>query len=44
MTELYKIADQLIAELKRMEKSGTPKRTVLGYKFTILDYIEQQYR
>ena len=44
MSELYKIADQLIAELKRMEKSGTDSRTVATYKFKILDYIEDKSR
>lgn len=44
MSELYKIADKLLAELARMEKSGADKATILQYKMRILDYIDESYR
>jgi hypothetical protein len=44
MSELYKIADQLVAELKRIRDSGTDMRTLVEYKFKILDYLEKQIR
>ena len=44
MSELYKIADQLLRELARIEKSGADERTVLAYKLQILDYIDENFR
>jgi hypothetical protein len=44
MNDLYKIADQLIAELNRIRKSGTPERTIQQYQWRILDYLEEKIR
>lgn len=44
MYELYKIADKLLAELKRIEKSGAPKRTVQEYSIKIIDYLDEKTR
>lgn len=44
MSELYKIADKLLAELHRMEKSGTDKRTIEQYAIQILDYLDEKTR
>lgn len=43
MSELYKIADKLLKELARLEKSGTDTRTLLQYKHRILDYIDENF-
>jgi len=44
MSELYKIADKLIAELKGMRKSGADDRTIQEYTNKILDYIDEKTR
>ncbi len=41
---MYKLADKLVAEIKRIEKSGTTSRTVMMYKNRILDYLEDKLR
>ena len=44
MSEMYTIADKLVAEIERLRKSGTTERTVMQYKMRILDYLEDKLR
>jgi len=44
MSELYKIADKLLAELTRLRKSGTDERTIQEYTNKILDYLDEKSR
>ena len=44
MSDLYAIADQLVAEMERLSKSGTTGRTLMQYKNRILDYIELEFK
>ena len=44
MSEMYAIADKLVAEIERLRKSGTTERTVMQYKMRILDYLEDKLR
>ena len=44
MDEMYKLADKLVAEIKRIEKSGTTQRKVMEYKNRIMDYLEDKIR
>ena len=44
MNDLYKIADQLIAEMARIKKSGTTDRRLMEYSNKILDYVEDKLR
>jgi len=44
MLELYKIADQLLEELKTLRKSGTSERTIQEYINKILDYLDEKSR
>ena len=44
MSDLYSIADQLIAEMARLRESGTTGRTLMQYKNRILDYIELELK
>ena len=44
MSDLYTIADKLIAEMERLRKSGTTERTIMQYKMRILDYIEDKLK
>jgi len=44
MYELYKIADKLLAELKRIRKSGTDERTLQEYTNKIIDYLDEKSR
>jgi len=40
MHELYKLADKIRAELKRIELTGTDKKTVESYRKEITKYIK----
>ena len=44
MSEMYTIADKLIAEVERIRKSGATERTIMQYKMRILDYLEDKLR